>query len=96
MANITVKYTNQLLTEAGTKIKIFEATNPHVHFVQNKTCTQAGVAVQPYGVVMIPDPLFDTDITYTLQAVLNGTTYTATASAVAAVTIGNNLTMSTS
>ncbi len=96
MATITVKFANELTTDAGTKVKIFETTSPRDKFVQNETCTKAGIGIQPYGVAMIPDPLFNTNISWILEAVHAGTHYYAAASAVALVTVGNNLTMSDS
>lgn len=93
MATITAKYQNQLLTAAGTAIKIIVATNPRAHFVQNASCTTAGVAVQDYGVAMIPSSLAGSAETYTLEAVLNGTHYYATKTTVDAVSIGGTLTM---
>ena len=96
MATITVKLSNVMTTEGGTAIKIFTAASPRVEFIQNETCTKAGVAAQPYGVLMIPDPLWDTSISYIVQAKYQGVNYYATAAAVALVTVGNNLTMSDS
>lgn len=93
MATITVKYANQLTTEGGaTAVKIFEAADPHIHFVQNIECIQAGVAIQGYGVAMIPYGTSD----YLLEAVKDGTHYYAAKSTVDLVTLGNNLTMSDS
>lgn len=74
MALLSIKYTNQLITEAGTKIKIFETVNPRVQFVQNETCTKAGIGIHKYGVAMIPDPLME-EVDYTLEAALDGIHY---------------------
>lgn len=50
--------------------------NPQsVNFVQTKTLTTAGIAVQKYGGLIIPASQVATDIT--LVAEINGTTYTA-------------------
>lgn len=48
-----------------------------VNFVQTKELTDAGIAVQPYGGIMIPNSQVATEIT--LVAKINGTKYTATA-----------------
>ena len=48
----------------------------NVNFVQTKTLTTAGIAVQKYGGLIIPTAQAATDIT--LVAEINGTTYTAT------------------
>lgn len=47
----------------------------NVNFVQTKALTTAGIAVQKYGVLIIPASKVGTDIT--LVAEINGTTYTA-------------------
>lgn len=50
--------------------------NPqNVNFVQTEALTTAGIAVQKYGGLIIPDSQVATDIT--LVAEINGTTYTA-------------------
>lgn len=48
----------------------------NVNFVQTKTLTTDGIAVQKYGALIIPASKVGTDIT--LVAEINGTTYTAT------------------
>ena len=51
--------------------------NPQsVNFVQTETLTTAGIAVQKYGVLIIPTAQLETAIT--LVAEIDGTTYTAT------------------
>lgn len=47
----------------------------NVNFVQTEALTTAGIAVQKYGGLIIPDSKVGTDIT--LVAEINGTTYTA-------------------
>nr|DAJ17087.1 MAG TPA: Head protein [Podoviridae sp. ctkBg18] len=47
----------------------------NMNFVQTKALTTAGIAVQKYGVLIIPASKVGTDIT--LVAEINGTTYTA-------------------
>lgn len=50
--------------------------NPqNVNFVQTEALTTAGIAVQKYGGLIIPDSQVETDIT--LVAEINGTTYSA-------------------
>lgn len=95
MATMSVKYENMLQTGASTTVKIFQATHPRAQFIQNATCTAAGIAIQNYGVAMIPYSLASTT-PYILEAELNGSRYFATQSAVEAVSLGSYLTMSTS
>lgn len=93
MATISVKLSNILFTEKGTGSFIFETTNPRAHFVQNQSCTAAGIAIQNYGVAMIPDAK-NISASYILEAELNGVHYYATKAAVEAVNVGGTLTMS--
>lgn len=93
MATISAKLSNILFTEEGTGSFIFETTNPRAHFVQNQSCTAAGIAIQNYGVAMIPDAQ-NISASYILEAELNGVHYYATKAAVEAVKVGGTLTMS--
>lgn len=95
MATMSVLYQNMLETPASTSIKIFQAVHPRAKFIQNATCTAAGIGIQNYGVAMIPYSLAST-AAYTLEAELNGVRYFASQSAVEDVTLGSYLTMSTS
>lgn len=95
MATMSVKFENVLITDASTSIKIFKAAHPRAQFIQNQTCTAAGIGIQEYGVALIPYSLASTT-PYVLEAKLNGIPYYATQSAVEAVEVGSYLTMSTS
>lgn len=65
---------------------------PHcVNFVQTKELTTAGIAVQPYGGIMIPNSQVDTEIT--LVAKINGTKYTATTPITGATTVDTAITL---
>lgn len=57
-----------------------------VNFVQTKELTAAGIAVQPYGGIMIPNSQVAKEIT--LVANINGTKYTATTPITGATTVG--------
>lgn len=92
MATLNIKFTNQLITEAGTKIKIFETINPRVQFVQNETCTKAGIGIHKYGVAMIPDPLME-EVAYILETTLDGVTYYADAETIDAAEVGEIIEM---
>lgn len=62
-----------------------------VNFVQTKALTSAGIAVQPYGSIMIPNSQVATEIT--LVANINGTNYTATKSITGATTVDTTITL---
>lgn len=62
-----------------------------VKFVQTEELTAAGIAVQPYGSIMIPNSQVATDIT--LVANINGTKYTAAKTITGATTVGTAITL---
>ena len=94
MATITVKFENQLLTDAGTVINIITTTDGGTHFVQNASCTEAGIAIQNYGVAMIP--VSSSEKTYLLEAVKNNVHYFADKTTIDAASVGDNITMTDS
>ena len=62
-----------------------------VHFVQTKALTSKGIAVQKYGVVIIPKSAVAEEIT--IVAEIDGTEYTATATTTSAINVGDTLTL---
>lgn len=69
-----------------------QSLEPHnVNFIQTEALTKAGIAVQPYGGVMIPNNQVDTEIT--LVAEINGTKYTATPTITGSTTVGTDITL---
>lgn len=62
-----------------------------VHFVQTEALTSKRIAVQKYGVVIIPKSAFEDDIT--IVAEIEGTEYTAT-STTSAINVNDTLTLS--
>lgn len=69
-----------------------QSLEPHnVNFIQTEALTKAGIAVQRYGGIMIPNSQVTTDIT--LVAEINGTQYTATTSITSAATVGTAITL---
>lgn len=60
-----------------------------VNFVQTKELTAAGIAVQPYGSIMIPNNQVATEIT--LVATINDAKYTATTTITGAATVGTDI-----
>lgn len=62
-----------------------------VNFVQTKELTSAGIAVQPYGSIMIPNSQVATEIT--LVAEINGTMYTAATTITGATTVDTAITL---
>lgn len=69
-----------------------QSLKPHnVNFIQTEELTKAGIAVQRYGGVMIPNSQVATEIT--LVAEINGTKYTAIATITGATTVGTDITL---
>lgn len=67
--------------------------NPNsVHFVQTEALTSKGIAVQKYGVVIIPKSAAEEKIT--IVAEIEGTEYTATTMTSAAINVNDTLTLS--
>lgn len=65
---------------------------PHnVNFIQTEALTKAGIAVQRYGGIMIPNSQVATEIT--LVAEIDGTKYTATTTITGATTVGTDITL---
>lgn len=63
----------------------------NVNFIQTDVLSTAGIAVQPYGGVMIPNSKGTEEIT--LVAEINGTKYTASTTISGATTVGTNITL---
>jgi hypothetical protein len=69
-----------------------QSLEPHnVKFIQTNELTTAGIAVQPYGGVLIPTNKIDTNIT--LVAEINGTKYAAATPITGATTVGTAITL---
>lgn len=64
-----------------------------VHFIQTEALTSAGIAVQKYGAIIIPASQSTTEIT--IEAEVNGTVYTGTATITSASEVGTTVTMNT-
>ena len=62
-----------------------------VIFNQTESLTGAGIAVQPYGALVIPQSQVATEIT--LVATVNGQTYTAAATITSAAEVGSTITL---
>lgn len=63
-----------------------------VHFVQTEALTNVGIAVQKYGVVIIPKSAATKEIT--IVAEIEGKEYTATTTTTSAINVGDTLTLS--
>lgn len=63
-----------------------------VNFVQTEALTKAGIAVQKYGALLIPESQKETSIT--LEAEIHGTKYTGGTAVTAGTTVGTSITMS--
>lgn len=69
-----------------------ESLEPNnVNFIQTEALTKAGIAVQRYGGIMIPNSQVTADIT--LVAEINGTQYTADTPITGATTVGTDITL---
>lgn len=69
-----------------------QSLEPHnVSFIQTEALTKAGIAVQRYGGIMIPNSKVATEIT--LVAEINGTKYTTTKTITGATTVGTVITL---
>ena len=63
-----------------------------VHFVQTEALTSKGIAVQKYGIVMIPKSAANEEIT--IVAEIEGTEYVATTPTTSAINVAETLTLS--
>lgn len=63
-----------------------------VHFDQTEDLTEDGIAVHPYGAIIIPIAKAETEIT--VQATVKGTVYTAGSAITAASDVGDEITLS--
>lgn len=69
-----------------------QSLEPHnVNFIQTEALTKAGIAVQRYGGIMIPNSQVATEIT--LVAEIDGTKYTATTPITGDTTVGTDITL---
>lgn len=96
-ASITVEITDKSDTEDAITLTILEqAETPslahsNLKFVQTEALTTAGIAVHPYGALLIPASQFATEIT--LVADLDGTTYTGATAITSASKVGDTVTL---
>ena len=96
-ATVTFTITNKSVSDTAITLTLeldesTAALKPsNVNFVQTEALTTAGIAVHPFGAVMIPAAEDDTEIT--LVATINGTTYTASAAITSANDVGDTVTL---
>lgn len=96
-ASVTFTITNKSVSDTAITLTLelnesTAALKPsNVNFVQTEALTAAGIAVHPFGAVMIPAAKDDTEIT--LVATINGTTYTASAAITSASDVGDTVTL---
>lgn len=94
---ITVKITGKDISEVGTIFTLNVEDNTatlapnSVNFVQTDTLTKDGIAVQKYGAVVIPSTKSETEIT--LEADLDGTTYSGATAITGASNVGDSVTL---
>lgn len=96
-ASVTFTITNKSVSDTAITLTLeldesTAALKPsNVNFVQTEALTADGIAVHPFGAVMIPASKDDTEIT--LVATINGTTYTASAAITGANDVGDTVTL---
>ena len=96
-ASFTVKVTNKSASDDATVLTVMPQLNTaslapsSVQFVQTEALTSAGIAVHPYGAIVIPSGKASQDIT--LVATINGTTYTGKTAITSASTVGTTVKM---
>lgn len=94
-ASFTVKVTNKSASDGATVLTVMPQLDTaslapsSVQFVQTEALTSAGIAVHPYGAVIIPSGKASQDIT--LVATINGTTYTGKTAITSASTVGTTV-----
>ena len=96
-ASVTFTITNKSVSDTAITLTLeldesTAALSPsNVNFVQTEALTADGIAVHPFGAVMIPASEDETEIT--LVATINGTTYTASAAITSANDVGDTVTL---
>lgn len=96
-ASVTFTITNKSVSDTAITLTLeldesTAALKPsNVNFVQTEALTEDGIAVHPFGAVMIPPSKDGTEIT--LVATINGTTYTASAAITSASDVGDTVTL---
>lgn len=96
-ATVTFTITNKSVSDTAITLTLeldesTAALQPsNVNFVQTEALTEDGIAVHPFGAVMIPATEDDTEIT--LVATINGTTYTASTAITSANDVGDTVTL---
>lgn len=96
-AKFNAKITNKSASDSAIVLTVTPQVNnasiapSSVHFVQTEALTSAGIAVHPYGAVIIPSGKFEQAIT--LVATINGTTYTGKTTITSASAVGATVEM---
>ena len=96
-AKFTAEITNKSASDSAIVLTVTPQVNnasiapSSVHFVQTEALTSAGIAVHPYGAVIIPSGKFEQAIT--LVATINGTTYTGKTTITSASAVGATVEM---
>lgn len=70
-----------LAADSSDTTKVFE-------LVQTQALTEAGIAVRPYGLVVVPNKVGTTALTFVVKDVVSGATSTMTATQLQNITIG--------
>jgi hypothetical protein len=95
-ASVTVTITDKSESEIATTLTLTAADSDtlqpsNLKFVQTNALTDDGIAVHPFGAVMIPYGEEETEIT--LRGAINGVGYTAATAITAASDVGDTVTL---
>ena len=96
-AKFNAKITNKSASDSAIVLTVTPQINnasiapSSVHFAQTEALTSAGIAVHPYGAVIIPSGKFEQAIT--LVATIDGTTYTGKTTITSASAVGATVEM---
>lgn len=80
---------NQLITEAGTKIKVITFADPKIEAVELPSVIEAYVACQPYGTILVPETEATYDIVIKDQR--DGKMYKCASTSLDAVEVGGTV-----
>lgn len=86
---ISGTFSNQLVTEYGTKIKVITLDNPKIEVLELPDVIEAKIACQTYGAILVPD----TEATYyiTVKDNNDGKIYRCASSALDELDVGDDV-----
>lgn len=94
--SVTVEIASKDISEEAITLTLIADTETasiapsNVKFIQTESATEAGIAVQEYGALLIPATAFATELT--LELTINGVAYTATTQISSSANVGETIT----